>query len=189
MLLGDFTSVTGGVDVPQRVVVCVEVAVQAGRVVGLAEEGVLRGEARRLWVVEPCLGKPELGFFVVDVAGETKAVLGGFELAGEAVVPPGVQVVAGRGRAGVVCEVDDGPEPIEGEVLSGFVCSGQADEAIGSDRPIQEPGPSRYPTGAAGSTLDFERIPAFGGRGIVTRDEGGGSTSSCGVRGEPRNDG
>ena len=149
-----------------------------GRLVTVPQEAVLGGESRCFRVVEAGLGKPELGFFVVDVAGESEAVPGGRQLAREAVVSPGVQVIAGRGRPAVVGEVDDGSQPIEGEVLPGFVCSGEADEAIGSDCPIQSPFPAddtTTPRGVAGSTLSLERFPAFGG----LRD----STASSGPQG------
>jgi hypothetical protein len=94
---------------------------QARRIVLSAQEGILAREASDLGVVEASLCKPELGFFVVDVASKPEAVLGGCQLARKAVVPPDVQVVAGRCCSRIVRQVDDGSEAIEAEVLPGFV--------------------------------------------------------------------
>src|SRR5262245_46892844 len=109
----------GGVDVPDRVVVGVEVPVEAGRVVLFAEVGVLRGEASHLRVVEAGLGVVQGGFAVPQVAREGEAVFGGGgvagrgELAREAEVAPGVQVVAGLGETRLVGQVGHGAQGVE----------------------------------------------------------------------------
>src|SRR3989304_5290523 len=63
------------VHIPRWVVVCVEVPMEARRVVHLPQVGVLGDEAAHFWVVEACLGEEEVGFFVPEVSGEGEAVL------------------------------------------------------------------------------------------------------------------
>jgi hypothetical protein len=60
----------GGVDVPERVGVRVEVAVKTRRVALFAEVGVLGGESADFGVVEAGFGVVESRLLVPEVAGE-----------------------------------------------------------------------------------------------------------------------
>ena len=76
------------IDIPRRVLVRVEVPVQAGGVVNVAEEGVLGEEASQLRIEVAGFGEVEAGLSIEEVAGEAEAVSGGVELCWEAVVAP-----------------------------------------------------------------------------------------------------
>src|SRR5262249_14701488 len=89
--------VPGGVDETRRVVVRVEVAMQARRGIDRANVTVLVEESSELGIEVAGFGVVEARLFVPDVAGEGEAVLGGVELDGEAEVAPGVEVVTGDG--------------------------------------------------------------------------------------------
>jgi hypothetical protein len=64
--------------------------VEAGRLVDLAEEGVLCQESAELGIEVAGLGVVEAGLLVVDVAGEGEAVGALGEFARESEVAPGV---------------------------------------------------------------------------------------------------
>src|SRR5207245_9437089 len=88
----------GRIDIPERVVVGVEIPVQTRRVVDLAEEAVLAEETTETWGEVPCLGGEEARLRVPLVTGEGEAVLGGVELFGGAGGAPGSRLVgAARG--------------------------------------------------------------------------------------------
>src|SRR5262249_28218691 len=101
-------------------------------VIDLPEERVLCQEATELGIEVAGFGVVEAGFFVPDVAGEGEAVLGGVGVGREAEVAPGVEVVGGDRPAGVVGEVDDRAQAVEGEVAAGLVAAEEGDEAIGA---------------------------------------------------------
>ena len=132
-LLGLLRRVSRRVDVANRVLVCVEVPVQARRLVDLPEEAVLGQESPEFGIEVSCLGVVEAGLGVEDVAGEGEAVGGVGQLGGEAEVAPGIEVVVrdGRGRRRSV-RLTTEREAVEGEVTSAFVGAGEADEAIGA---------------------------------------------------------
>jgi hypothetical protein len=65
---------TRWIDIERRPVRRVQIPMQAGRLVDLAEVAVLRQEAPELRIEVPGLGVVEAGFGVVDVAGEREAV-------------------------------------------------------------------------------------------------------------------
>jgi len=73
-----------------RVVVGVQVPMQAGRLVDLAEERVLGEESSELGIEVAGLGVVEAGFGVEDVSGEGEAVGAVGQLAGETEVAPGI---------------------------------------------------------------------------------------------------
>ena len=87
----------GGIDVAHRVRVRVEIAVEARRIVDLAEVAVLTEESPERWIEVPGLGVEQPNLRIPLVTRKGKTVLGSNELIGEAEVAPGVQVVAGDG--------------------------------------------------------------------------------------------
>jgi len=80
----------GGVDVEGRPIPAVQVAMQARRLVDLAEVAVLCEESSEFGIEVAGLGVVEAGLGVVDVSGEGEAVLGVVELRRESEVAPGI---------------------------------------------------------------------------------------------------
>ena len=94
--------VSRGIDKPRGICVGVEVTVETRRVVDLAEERILAGESTNLGIEVPCLGVEEAQLRIPLVAREGEAVPGSSQLGRESEVAPGVEVVGGNSRAGVV---------------------------------------------------------------------------------------
>jgi hypothetical protein len=75
---------------PRRVVVRIQVPVQAWRLIDLSEIGVLGQESPQLRIEVAGLGAIEAGFGVVEVSGEGEAVGGVGQFFGESEVAPGI---------------------------------------------------------------------------------------------------
>ena len=81
---------SGGVDVEGRPVPPVQVAMEAGRFIDLAEVAVLGEESPEFGIEVAGLCVVEPGLFVPDVSGEGEAVLGVVQFVGESEVAPGI---------------------------------------------------------------------------------------------------
>jgi hypothetical protein len=68
----------------------VHIPVQRGRLIDLAEEGVLGQESSEFGIEVAGFGVVEPGLLIPDMAREGEAVLGGVELGWEAEVAPGI---------------------------------------------------------------------------------------------------